>query len=232
MLDGPLTAAAVIAAASAPAASLLVGPITVSGAGGNFVVPLPPNVRTLLIECNARGSGVTFLVRGVQSQFNYYGPTLSSGKPAYLGWGASNNLLVVPILAVLDTSVQITVVGAAGTETFSVYGDVTLFPESTYYNGAAQAVSVVLGAAGGPSNILVGPARLLTLEVEAISGATAEVFMGGTRIARVDAAAAGTVAPTAVLAFPPNTILPADSNLALTQTNAGATVASLTYAYP
>jgi len=136
--------------------------------------------------------------------------------------------VICPINTFVDQTyyIEAYVVGGVTSVTFDVFYDTLQYPESVFYNGQMKAASLTLVAAGGPTTVVNGPARLLTIQTDATGGAVALVFISGTQVQRVDSGANNT------LTFPPNTIIPAGSVVALQQVGAGAAICSVTLAYP
>ena len=224
----------IVSQAGAPTA--VFGPSLVSAPAGsyhNVNVPVGPSARTMIIAVTSASVGLltTGIVNviGNQTLKNYY------NQPPYLVNTTATWLIVVPILGIVDTSYTVNLNGVVtGTNNVnvSIYTDTFQYDENVFYNGIVQAISGVLAAVGS-TVVLVGPARLFTLHLEALgNGVTAEALSSGLLVARIDGPA-GALNGWADLTFPPNTILQAGQNVTLTQAaGAGASVLALTYAYP
>jgi hypothetical protein len=202
----------------------------------NVNINIPPGTNTIIIQAttnNAASNIIGLAVIGNQSGLAYRASAPTT--PPYLINNAGLGFTcVIPVSSILDTSVQIqlTANGITGNNvTMTVMADTLQYKEDVFYNGVAQATGNSLGAAGTVT-ILNGPARLLTLELDALAGTGGVYadFGGGSPVARLDA---GAGAGQAIgLTFPPDTILPAGKALQLLQQTAGGSALSVVYAYP
>jgi hypothetical protein len=160
-------------------------------------------------------------VRGNTSGIYYY------DQQPYLGNIFSSNswTMVIPIVTAIDNSFNVTV-GAVPAVGFTVnaYADSNIYDESVFYNGPTS--STTLTVAG---TLITGPARLLTLNIDAGSSQTGEVLIAGTRVLRVDTTA--TVNSTPTLTFPANTLIPSGTTVTFA-VGAGTPIASASWAYP
>jgi hypothetical protein len=208
--------------------SPILGPAAFTASGGliSLAVSPPSTTRTLLILMANIGGGdppVTGLsVTGQQTTNAYYsqGVYLATGQPV---GGNRVYFAVVPIAPAIDSSYSIAIATAGGGYTVTVIGDTAFYDESVFYNGVIRSTGASLAAAGS-TNMLGGPARLLTLSLSATTAANIGIS-GSSALGLV---AAGSVA----VSFPPNTILQVNNTLILTQSGAGASLGLVTYAYP
>ena len=177
-------------------------------------VAIPPNVRTLLVNFQNDALVGNLKATGDQTGFVYYNsvPYLNNVRGV-----TTKCFSVIPIGVPADTS--ITFVGNAGgpggSGFMTVFGDVSQYDESVFYNGNIQAA-----VSGGPGQVIAGPCRLLTAWVA--NGTGIQMLLDGTTaILQTTSAAAAT------MEFPPNTILPSGHNITINAASGG-----VTYAYP
>ena len=203
---------------------------TPPGAIGTFtgltgtITGVPASVRTLVVQISSPTNLVTGLsVSNVgPPSFNYYyqAPYLLEGLAPF------TYIVVIPISPVGTTNgFTFSVATAAGIPTVSVFGDTSIYTESTYYNGVVKAASAV-GNFGVPVTIISGPARLLTANVQGSAGGAADLVINGV------SALSGTANGSLAMTFPANTILQAGQSFTIFQTLAGASKATVTYCYP
>ena len=220
MTDGQLTGAAQYAQGLG---ELLTTFAYVGGAGTNtvdFTIPIPPNVRTLLVYVGTTLGGVVLNVKIGGPTLGGFSPwPLYNARPYLVGQpGITQNdaVVVVPVPGNLSDGIGLKaeVTATGGGWVGSVYGDTASYDESLFYNGPIQAVS--LGAAG---TLVNGPCRLLTAWLS--SGTGVSMTLGAAIILQ------NTGATGLATSFPPNTILPAGQSVAI---SAGA--GGVTYAYP
>lgn len=234
--DGPLTAAAITAAAAPPGS--VYGPISTAPTAGTITlsgIVIPPNARTVLISLKHLVPLTPIVVTNVQvlgssTAIAYY------NAPPYLGVGPAtgpnntNALIVVPISGVIDSAVQI-VITTAQTLVVQVSADSSEYPESVFYNGTVQTASQGLAGAG-TILLATGPLRLLTSNLITNANTTeAFITINGVTGLVVAGATAGLDAVMG-LSYPPNTIVPAGAPVVLQQAGAGGSVAAISYAYP
>lgn len=221
-LSGPVTIDTVEGSISIGSTETLFGPTNVGSGGGNITInPVSPGsqMRTLIISALHVGGGTPLItnvtVQGNQSEIFYY------DQPPYLTNGLKNYLCVVPVVAALDTTYEVTLTCAAGAVyTVTITEDTAQYDESVFYNGVAQSAS----SATNGALLAEGPCRLLTATASC-TGTTGVTLNGNS--GSVLFAFQGNQA----LTFPPNTIIPAGVPLTCSGVTNSFQV-SLTFAYP
>ena len=215
MADGQLTGAAQYAQGLGE----LLTTFSYVGASGtntvDFTIPVPPNVRTLIIACDTTLGGVVLNVKVGGPTLGGFAPwPLYNAHPYLVGQNTlteNEAVVIVPVPgnvgSVLGLSAEVTATG--GGFGGSVYGDTAAYNESLFYTGYMESSETYLDG----QTLVAGPARLFTL------------WCGGCQINHGNAVLSGS---NTTLTFPPNTIIaPGDS---LTQQGGG--FAGVTYAYP
>ena len=224
MADGQLTAAAQYAQGLG---TTLLSPSTPQVANPVLVVPVPPNVRTVILSILQLTMGpnpiTNVLAVGQTSEIPFYNqpPYLNASRIAQ-----SNFLCFIPVVSSVDSEVSISITGGgAGQYAFTVFGDTALIEESSYYNGAAQPTQITVAGL-----IKDGPFRLLTAAL--LSAGTGAVVLfpnttgagGGSDLVTTSAGQSiATVAP------PADYIVPLGSSVWAT---GAVTQAGITWAYP
>jgi hypothetical protein len=208
-----------------PPPGLFYGPVTGAGGGGFLANITPPaGTRTIVLQVNASGTGITppsVSVRGNTSGIYYY------DQQPYLGNIFSSNswTMVIPIVTAIDSLFNV-VVGAVPAVGFTVnaYADSNIYDESVFYNGPTSSTTLTVSG-----TLVTGPARLLTLNIDTGPSQSGEVLIAGTTVLRVDTTA--TVNSTPTLTFPANTLIPSGTNVTFA-VGAGTPIASASWAYP
>lgn len=217
MTDGQLTGAATYA--EGLAVEVLAPTVIPSPGTAPQTVALPPTVRTLIIAASlASGFAIDNLaVVGGTTGIAYY-----DQRPYLQDPSSDKYLVVVPIPALIDPTVVITVTPASsGATNLAVVGDEALYTEESFYNGDLQAGS-------GNGTLVQGPCRLFSASVfnTAGGGGIEIVGTGITTANLVSTNSANTVASIALPGLP----IPAGTNVV---TSGGAdTFGSVVYAYP
>ncbi len=164
--------------ATTPPATPIYGPLAITS-GTPFVVDIPPDVRTLIIETIAADKPTAYTVVGNVTGFQYFG---TNGQLPYLyATGTDNSLVVIDLFGVIDTSVTITET-IAGSATVTVYGDTLLYDESSFYNGVPFPIANALAAAGTVL-LTTGPCRILSAVINT-SATDASITIGGVQVMR------------------------------------------------
>jgi hypothetical protein len=230
MQDGPLTAAALIAAALPP--GLVYGPTATAGGDVVITQTAPSNTRTLILVITGTFinpveniSGITIL--GTTTNELYYDqlPYLAANE----GLSAQ---VVCPVNGAADTAYEITITAAPpplNPWTYALYADTDQYPESIFYNGPYEASSADVNGA----IVVSGPCRLASLLVSWITATNVGVNYnpatgGPVSLFSISPANASGACP---ISLPPNFILPAGASISMTLGNGEATVAAIK-AYP
>lgn len=145
-----------------------------------FTATVPPATRTLIVQVFVPvGNTMTLLtVTGGETGFPYY------NQAAYLSAGIGSGtqyLVIVPIVAALDTTVIVTPFLTGGTCTTTLFGDSTEYDESIFYNGVPVATSTTATSV----SLFVGPGRLLSADLNANGAGSASMSIGGVIVANV-----------------------------------------------
>jgi hypothetical protein len=132
-------------------------------------------------------------------------------------------MVVCPIIATVDSSVDVTLVAVGGTTSIetTIAGDSALYQESEFYNGIPA--PTYRGTAG---TFVTGPCRLISASLEE---GPASIAVGGIQVMSNNSAA-GSGANPAQMSFPQPNIVPVGTEITLI-TSSGAP-GSVVTAYP
>jgi hypothetical protein len=194
---------------------------TISSGAGAWSVKVPPTTRTLICKWApvVGGEAIPTVVGivGASTSFTYY-----NQPPYLLQITPGDFMVIVPIIGVADTTLAISVGGMTGASLYNltVWADTAEYDESILYNGLPTTPQAI-----GVATLVNGPCRLLALS---LSGGA-----GGADIQRNVPTPAGLLGVGAngfaTLSFGgQGIIIPYGDYLSC----AGATAASVTYAYP
>jgi hypothetical protein len=204
--------------------------VTVSGGIINFAaIPVPSAARTLIFIIGQL-SLASVTITGNQSGLVYY------NQPVYLKSATTDQFVVVPIVAGLDSTFTFAGSGLSNVSTaFTIYADTAQYDESVFYNGVAQTSSAA-SSTSTLATVLTGPARLLNATLaltNTVAGDAVAVLRvnSASNAIRLELEAIGGLA--SAIAFPPNTILPAGATVQTALTvGTGLSAGGVTYAYP